>query len=38
MSELGDLVGVYDWAIEKMEKMPDGIEELNVVMLKDLAV
>jgi transcriptional regulator with XRE-family HTH domain len=36
ISELGDLVGVHDLAIEKMEKMPDGIEELNVVMLKDL--
>jgi ribosome-binding protein aMBF1 (putative translation factor) len=35
-SELGDLVGVYDAAIEKIEKTPEGIGELNIVMLKDL--
>lgn len=37
LSELGDIVGVYNSVIEKIEKTPDGIEELNTVMLKALS-
>lgn len=37
VTELGDLAGVYDQVIAKIEESHEGIDELNAVMLKDLS-